>query len=130
MAAESIGSSYSGSGTITNPFQSALVATLQTGRPGRSYRGRMYLPFLTSAFNAGKISTTSVTLGARAAAVADLLADTATAASSFPGLQPAVVSKAADAVTSVTSVRVGDIMDTQRRRRDSLVETFGSSTIP
>lgn len=130
VAAESTGSAISGSGTVTVPFQSALVATLQTGRPGRSYRGRMYLPFLTATFNLGKINTSSITLIARATAVADFLSDTAAAASSFPGLVPSVVSKTASAVTPVTSVRVGDVMDTQRRRRDDLVESFGVSSIP
>lgn len=122
---ESSRAAVAGSGSMVLPYQSALVATMGTGRPGRSFRGRQYWPFPTAVMTNGKISTSSITLVARAQAIRDYLVECGDLALTLPGLVPVVVSKTAAAVTPVTSVRVGDVMDTQRRRRDSLIENFG-----
>ena len=85
----------------------------------------MYWPFLTATMGSGgKISTSSVTLVARATAFASML-NGITAVAPTSGLKAAVVSKTALTVTTVTAVRVGDVMDTQRRRSDTLVEATG-----
>ena len=122
---ESSLTAIAGSGTVTQPNQSTLCYTLLTGLPGRSNRGRMYWPFLTATMGSGgKISTSSVTLVARATAFASML-NGITAVAPTSGLKAAVVSKTALTVTTVTAVRVGDVMDTQRRRSDTLVEATG-----
>jgi hypothetical protein len=118
-----------GSGTTVLPLQSALVYTLVTARPGRSYRGRMYWPVLTQAIPAdGKLPTTSITLAARALSFVQML-ETLSQEAPLATMAPVVVSKAQNVVTEVTAVRVGNVVDTQRRRRDNLVETFASQAI-
>jgi hypothetical protein len=128
-AGESSGASVAGSGTTVLPLQSALVYTLVTARPGRSYRGRMYWPVLTQAIPAdGKLPTTSITLAARALSFVQML-ETLSQEAPLATMAPVVVSKAQNVVTEVTAVRVGNVVDTQRRRRDNLVETFASQAI-
>lgn len=128
-AGESTLPAVAGSGTVVLPFQSSLVVTLQTGIPGRSFRGRMYWPFITSTMTNGRINTSSVTLAQRAEYFAALLEAIGAAAETLPSMAPRVVSKTQEAVTLVTSVRVGNVMDTQRRRRDALTETFGTANV-
>lgn len=120
---ESTGGPVAGSGSLTMPPQCSVVASLLTGIAGRRTRGRIYWPRVTGSLDAGfKISGTPVP-ALLAPAFADFLEDTALA-SGLEGLQPVVVSKVgAGALTTVSSVSVGDIIDTQRRRRDKLVET-------
>lgn len=126
---ESSGTGTLGSGAATVPFQSALVYTLQTTRPGRSFRGRMYWPFLTADIEeTGKINTSSITLGARATDFKNML-NALCGAGPLLNIRPMVVSAVQGAVTPVTSVRVGDIVDTQRRRRDGLVESFATAAV-
>lgn len=55
--------------------------------------------------------------------VSDLL-ELGVTTSPVPGMRPVIYSPTYDQVTSVTRVRVGDIADTQRRRRDNLTETY------
>lgn len=115
-----------GAGAIAAPFQCARVATLITARAGRRYRGRIYIPCLRPPMvDTGK--TGPYTAG-EVAQLADLLADLGTA---FPNqsVAPAVYSAVADEVTPVTAVRIGDVVDTQRRRRDALVESYVSAPI-
>lgn len=133
-AADALGQSstaaVAGSGTVILPFQSSLVYTLRTARPGRSYRGRMYWPFVTASMLAtGLVNTASTSLASRASSFAQMLAAHCTAGP-LASLDPMVASAATGDVTPVTSVRVGNVMDTQRRRRDNLVESFGSAAIP
>ena len=128
-AGESTVAAVAGSGGVILPYQSSLVFTLQTGQPGRSYRGRMYLPFVTAAMVNGRISTSSTTLAARALQVSTLLATIADEMPSIAGGRPVIVSKAQNAITPVISVRVGNVMDTQRRRRDALAESFGTAPV-
>lgn len=126
---QSTSAAVAGSGTVILPFQSSLVYTLRTQVPGRRTRGRMYWPFLTATMLAtGQISTSVVTLAARASSFADMLNALCAAGPSGTHI-PVIVSKAGGTVTPVTSVRVGNIMDTQRRRRDALVESFGSAIL-
>lgn len=129
-AGESTAASVAGSGTIINDFTAALCVSLSTGQPGRSRRGRFYWPFLTAATeNGGRISQVSVTSAARAAAFAGMLEAVGAQFTSLPEAVPIVVSEALSELTIVRAVRVGDVLDTQRRRRDKLAETYGSATL-
>lgn len=132
--AVSAGAPIQGIGNSLLPNQVATVVTLLTATPGRQTRGRMYLPTLKQTVgDQGRNSQaqvltilnmmgaffeqvgTSVPLGLRAA------------------LAPAVFSQVgAGRRTAITSIRVGDVPDTQRRRRDGLVEnyTVRAITIP
>lgn len=113
-----------GSNTPTKPFQTAIVCSLLTLRPGRSYRGRIYWPALGIAMEA---STLRLALGTRTslltgfAALFDLIRDAAPAEDQ-PNL--IVASATAGVNTQVQQIAVGDVLDTQRRRRDSLQEQY------
>lgn len=126
---ESTGPGIAGSGTVTVPFQCTLCYTLLTGLPGRSYRGRLYWPFVTATMtSAGKIGG-AVSLANRAGDVSGMLDAITSAAEGISPVRAAVVSTVQQDVTTVTAVRVGDVMDTQRRRRDALVETTAVSAV-
>lgn len=130
VSAESTGAAVIGSGTIINDFTAAMCVSLSTGRPGRSYRGRFYWPFLTATTTSGgRINVTSVTSAARASAFAQMLQAIAGEFSGFPEFRPMVVSETLGVLTPVSAVRCGDVLDTQRRRRDKLNETYGSATV-
>lgn len=130
VSAESTAAPVAGSGTSIQDFTAALCVTLSTGRPGRSYRGRFYWPFITaSTTTGGRINVTSITSAARADAFAQMLRMCADQFTGFPGTRPVVASAALGVLTAVSAVRVGDVLDTQRRRRDKLNETYGSATL-
>lgn len=117
---------YFGSGTVHMPPQSAIVASLETGRPGRSFRGRIYWPALGFPIqpNTGRIDITDAT--SIATSTATLLGDIASAAPGGAALIPVIASAKLGEQTPITSVAVGTVVDTQRRRRDKLVEQYAS----
>lgn len=127
---ESTGAPIAGSGTVTCPPQCSICFSLVTGIPGRRTRGRFYWPGLTATFSgAGKITgpTTPANLALAGAQMLDEIGDVSGAASP---LSPVVVSEAGNLITTVNAVAVGDVMDTQRRRRDGLVEVKSVSNVP
>lgn len=116
----------SGVGGNALPPQCAVVVTLQTSVPGRSNTGRIYLP----------ITALAVPVTGRLAAgdAAAILAGTVTLVNS---LQSAIRARSGDAqegiavqsftkasAVRVRRLRVGDVVDTQRRRRNSMVENY------
>lgn len=114
-------------GSITGnvlPFQVAIVVSLQTALATRSGRGRFYLPPPdVSMVTAGKLSSTCTT---------NLHAGLVLLFSSLNSnnLTPVVRNRTAHVSTTITAGRLGDVFDTQRRRRDSLVETYTAVAIP
>lgn len=116
----STGGAVSGSGTLQQAAQVACVFSLLTGQAGRSFRGRMYWPAqgcpLTSTMRGGLPSQSS------ANAMAVFLNYVASITLTGNG-NVVVVSPTLGIVTPVTQVRVGDVLDTQRRRRDKTSET-------
>lgn len=116
-----------GTGTSPHPAQSAVVCSLRTNRPGGSGRGRLYWPAtgisLTGA--TGRVSTTT-----RAAFLAGmrtyLTAVEGALASTLAGeaFSLAVYSPTLGILTPVTSLQAGDVVDTQRRRRDDIPESY------
>lgn len=119
-----------GDGNMTKVFQTSLVFSLLSGRPGRSYRGRMYWPGLGAAisFSTGRLSTPTAQQAADAMSV--FLKDAGRRGGGQPDVDPVIYSPKLDIVTPVTQVEVGDVLDTQRRRRDALVEARFTSDIP
>lgn len=119
-----------GSGAANKVFQTSVVLSLRTGRPGRSYRGRIYWPALSASLNAQLrmtettmtgILNEAITLFANIEGYADQVGN---------AVNLAVVSQTLDVSTRVTSVQVGDILDIQRRRRDSLQEFYVAGPMP
>lgn len=105
------------------PFQCATAVSLRTIFATRSGRGRFYLPPLAvSVLLAGRVTP----------AVQSDLADAAALmlqALAGGGLTPVVYSRTAHAAVTITSIDVGDVIDTQRRRRNKLVEQRESRPI-
>lgn len=107
--------SHAGSqATNALPNQCCVVTTLLTGRPGRSYRGRMYLPLTGPGLTAGQLSSSDcTTIATGMKTFFDAINGGA------GGYSVAVISSRQSAMTSVVAVRVDSIVDTQRRRTQS-----------
>lgn len=118
---------FSFTGTTSAPPQVAACITLLTGQPGRSRRGRIYWPQTAPAMGADMKSSTAKD---KSTGMVTTLAAINNALLTFGTPFPAVYSPTLDVVTPVTAVRAGDVLDTQRRRRDALAETFTTSQYP
>jgi len=100
------------------PFQCATVISLLTDSATRHGRGRFYLPPLaTGTVDGGLISAATITsLDTAWTAFFDSL--------NTDGLNPVVRNRTGHISTPVTGARVGNVFDTQRRRRNKLVEVY------
>lgn len=112
-----------GGGAESLPPQVSEVISLRTSSPGARHRGRMYLPPLASnCLTAnGRLDSsvrTTVLNGMK-----DFFDDWNADANTLP---VAVASNAGSFVETVTHIQLGDVFDTQRRRRDRLPESYAS----
>lgn len=103
----------------TTPLQCSICVTLQTGLAGSRNRGRLYLPppDITALQTNGRLDAGAFT-GLNAGFTAwknSLIGD---------GFTPVVVSRSTSANIVVNNIRIGSVVDTQRRRRNDLVETY------
>lgn len=116
--------------------QAAVVLSLRTDSPGASGRGRLYWPALGASIgsnmrlgapSAGQVSTAATTY------LNDVRLALQSEATAFPpwaSIQLAVRSKTTKTTPHVVRVMVGDVIDTQRRRRDALPENYSISAFP
>jgi hypothetical protein len=124
-------SSFTGGSQSGNPlpFENSIVASWQTPVLGPKGRGRVYWPVsATSVLNSdGRLGTTPR---------ADFLADVVSMLEGFAitgGIGhsewalPIVTGKPYTEYGQITGVRVGDVIDTQRRRRRQLAESYASA---
>lgn len=119
FAASSVVPAIDGQSTAAFPPQCSLAISLLTQVAGKRFRGRMYWPHIGGALTtAGKstLATQSLTTN-----IATTLATINALAQIDIGVI-GVHSAASDLVTPVTRVSIGDVIDTQRRRRDDMVE--------
>jgi hypothetical protein len=131
-----------GNAAAAFPPQIALVASLENaGARGLAAKGRMYLPGVSAAVNgSGQIATAGVTgittamktfLDAVNAAAPTgervILASQGRRVKQPDGSYAVTPGTAVNA--DVNRVRVGSVYDTQRRRRNQLVEAYQSSTL-
>jgi len=121
-----------GLGACTLPFQSAIVTSIRTNTPGASGRGRIYWPLLAATLtSAGRLSVPT-----NANVVADmktyLTGIRSALAAAFPtiGFDLAVRSKTTKTTPHAVRIQIGNVIDTQRRRRDNLTESYASVTFP
>lgn len=111
-----------GTGTPSKTFQTSFVSSLLTGRPGRSYRGRLYWPALGANIGTTDLRVPDVQLNTYVAGIKDFLLAIQNSQPAVGASKLSVVSDTLSVATPVTSIQGGDVLDSQRRRRDSLVE--------
>lgn len=109
---------------LSFPPQTSIVASLVTGGRGPRNRGRMYLPChhftssgdsLIGSSDRGAVNTNTKTL--------------INAVNALTGVRAGVVSKTHQTWSDIVSVRCGDELDTQSRRRYRRKENYTSLTI-
>lgn len=121
----------SGTSSSIHPPQTSIVASLRTDLPGPRGRGRLYFPATGVALDTDTFRPTGVLIPNFAAGVKTYLAAIETAIETVvAGATLCVWSRTGSALTPVRSIQAGDVLDTQRRRRDTLVETYSAVTWP
>lgn len=108
-----------GPGAETMPPQLAIVVSLLTALAGGRNRGRLYLPGPTNA----AIDLTGRLVQANCTTIVNAWGAAFTAGTTaVPTLVPVVYSRMNRSVQPITRLSVGNVIDTQRRRRDKLLE--------
>lgn len=106
--------------------QASTCVTLGTAKArGRGHSGRIYLPgYVAPGVNGHSLAASCVS-------VANSVATWINAVTLFdPALTAVIWSKIDDSVTPITHVKVGDVVDTQRRRRGSIPEVYHPAVTP
>jgi hypothetical protein len=105
------------------PPQCAVVVSTRSLLPTRAGRGRFYLP--------SPVVTTVIDQRLDSAAQDDILHGAQAMLNHMRGLDftPIVHHRFDPTVTEIVSIDVGDVFDTQRRRRNKLVETRVSANL-
>lgn len=122
-----LGGPVTGVNAPTNSSRAALVASLITNRPGRSYRGRIYVPCLVPSLTASTRVPNTTQNGLRNALRTYCKAVEATPLTTSTGPQnPALVvaSKLLGSAQPVTGIRTDDLLDTQRRRENDFQPVY------
>lgn len=120
-----------GTGGQAHPYQTAMVTSLRTSFPGGQGRGRLYWPANGITTLATNLRPSSTDVGTAMTGVRTFLVaiQAAVAASAGP-VSLTVWSRTGSAFHGVTSIRQGDVLDVQRRRRDALVESYQELPYP
>lgn len=105
------------------PFQCTPVVSLRTALANRHGRGRFYAPSPAVGAQAGGRLTTAAQTNLADSALALLQGLTGGT------LQPVILNRTTFATTPITSLDVGDVIDTQRRRRNKLIEARTSRIV-
>jgi len=136
VAEGNMASQVNGSGSATKTPQDAVVFSLRTSTPGARGRGRMYWPALGATIGSTfqLTSPTSTLLAADMRIWLNAIGTQMNAGyasiSSVLTVVASVRSVTAHANHNINAIQVGSILDTQRRRRDALLETYVSSPYP
>lgn len=109
------------------PNEVAMCLSLITAVPGRTARGRLFM--------GGLAASTLTSAGRFKPGVCDTFAHSfagfvyGLSAPGPGGIVLAVLSKTAGRLNNITSVKVGDVPDVQRRRRNRLFESYSSRPV-
>lgn len=124
--------SIPGTAAGNHPPQTCIVASLRTAAPGPRYRGRMYLPLLSGTVSTSTGLYPSADASSIATAVKNELAAVAALSSwGAAGWTPIVASQVAGgSYHAITAVKVGNVFDTQRRRRNKIIESYSTVSYP
>lgn len=121
-----------GSGTTAHPFQTSIVLSLRTAAIGASGRGRLYWPATGLAMNSGTLRPAGSAVLAILSGFKTYLTSIGTAIDTVTTEVPflSVWSRTNATTAPVINIQMGDILDTQRRRRDAAVETYQTVSYP
>jgi len=120
-----------GTGTNPHPYQTSTVTSLRSAFPGGQGRGRLYWPATGAQVDGPTLRFTSTFTGSFLTGVRQYLTliEAAVAASAGP-CALSVWSRTGSAFHKVITIRQGDVADTQRRRRDTLSESYTELSYP
>lgn len=115
--------------TNAHPAQTAIVCSLRSNSPGGRGRGRLYWPAIGKSLDATTLRWPSAGQAALLTGFDTYLGalQDALNVDEIPGLtefQLAVWSRTSQSFPPVVRLQVGDVPDTQRRRRDALAENY------
>lgn len=123
--------------TAKQSYQASVVLSLRSNVPGSRGRGRLYWPALGAGLSSSTLRLTTPTPTSVATdAVAYLdgietdLKNELQPGGSLIDYHLAVYSPTTNTKTDIVRVEVGDVLDVQRRRRDSLAEVYASVAYP
>ena len=118
-----------GGGLFSLPLQNSIVVSHRTPQTGRRGRGRMFLPGISGSGVLDANGTIGATRRGTISAAHVTLLEALKRGSGAPFIIPAVIGAPWDRYAMITQCQVGSVMDTQRRRRRSLVEAITSATV-
>lgn len=121
-----------GTGPSEKPFQTSMVLSLRTPTPGGRGRGRLYWPATGVGISATTLRVAGANVSTYLAAIKTYLAAVEGAIDGVidETVALAVWSRTSAQLPLVNSVSMGDILDTQRRRRDAVPEGYTSLAWP
>jgi len=120
-----------GTGGQANPFQTSLVSSLRSVTPGGRGRGRLYWPATGISIAAATLRPSGALIGPILADVKTFLSGISAAITPTLGTNHLVVwSRTYPGSHQVTRILMGDVLDVQRRRRDSLAESYSEVVYP
>lgn len=123
-----VGNPPSGATASSVPNFLSLAFSWTTDKPrGLAHTGRIYPPFALVDSNTARAGGTDVTKAVASAKA--LLTAVAPSGGQGTGAAP-VVASAQGPLQTITGVRVGDVIDVQRRRKDKAKEAYSASTWP
>lgn len=127
------GTAIVGTGTQSHPYQTSTVTSLRTVTAGARGRGRLYWPATGAVVIPSTLRMDSTILGQGLTGVRTYLAAFETAIATTAGPNSLAVwsrTTPGGAFHAVVNIRQGDVLDTQRRRRDALAESYTELTFP
>jgi hypothetical protein len=120
-----------GSGGGALPFQAAAVVSLRTNFVGARGRGRLYLPATGVNLGASSLRIDPTVLSSALDGVKTWLSGIEAAVEVTLSAAPlSVWSRTGFGTHGVTKILMGDVVDTQRRRRDTAPEAYQERAYP
>lgn len=125
------GTPANGTGTSPHPYGTAIVLSLRTPGAGASARGRLYWPATGQALNSAdyRLSVSNAT-NLLASFKTTLVGWENAIKTTLPNANLTVWSRTTANFFNVTSLQLGNVLDSQRRRRDALIEAYTATSFP
>jgi hypothetical protein len=126
-----LGAGWAGASAHVPP-QDTVVLSLRSGfHLGHANYGRMYLPHTIMPLQSGQAHASSSDVAALTLSAKTFLdgINDLSSSKSHPSKIVIRSSKGAGSTKAVAEVKVGNIIDTQRRRRNQLTETYSTQTL-